>query len=130
VPLPVRWHPIQLQPSSVVQCANRNRSRHACLGTLGVAFGVKQPPSSPTSPSSTSTGRWLPLPPCPVSPVWTRLERKRARRASARTSMTVKLGFSAPSWRLEQSWWQQRWGPSAYEVPQKQDLTIFLEYNV
>jgi hypothetical protein len=22
------------------------------------------------------------------------------------------------------------WGPSAYEGPQKQDLTIFLEYNV
>jgi hypothetical protein len=22
------------------------------------------------------------------------------------------------------------WGPSAYEGPQKQDLTVFLEYNV
>jgi hypothetical protein len=26
--------------------------------------------------------------------------------------------------------WGACWGPSAYEGPQKQDLTIFLEYNV
>jgi hypothetical protein len=25
---------------------------------------------------------------------------------------------------------RQCWGPSAYEGPQKQDLTIFLEFNV
>jgi hypothetical protein len=44
-----------------------------------------------------------------------------------RRDQTVTLqGGTATRWETE----SYCWGPSAYEGPQKQDLTVFLEYNV
>jgi hypothetical protein len=42
----------------------------------------------------------------------------------------VSVAGGGPRVRRESSGVGACWGPSAYEGPQKQDLTVFLEYNV